>query len=146
MNDTAKSEGVMTQDVDKSVPAALRKWFVFHFVADMLVAIPLLVAPVAFLEAFGWQAVDPYAARIVAAALFGIGIESLLGRNADFSAFVAMLNLKVIWSGLTILGVGWSLTENAQGRPFGAWVVLGIFVAFHTLWLYWLLRLRRASR
>ena len=80
----------METTLDSRVPSSLRTWFVVHFWADILVAVPLFLAPVTLLEALGWQAVDPYAARIVAAALFGIGIESLLGRNGDLSAFVAM--------------------------------------------------------
>ncbi len=133
----------MSQNEGTEVPKGLRTWFVIHFVADLLVAIPLFVAPVAMLEQFGWQSVDPYTARIVAAALFGIGIESLLGRNADRSAFIAMLNLKVIWSGVTTLGIAWCLMENSQGRPLAAWVVFGVFVTFHSVWVYWRLRLRK---
>lgn len=135
----------MTQSNAAAVPQGLRTWFVIHFVADLLVAIPLFVAPVAVLEAFGWQSVDPYTARIVAAALFGIGIESLLGRNGEASAFIAMLNLKVIWSGVTTLGIAWCLADNAQGRPLAAWGVLAIFLTFHSVWVYWRLRLGRAT-
>lgn len=124
------------------VPQALRTAFVIHFWADVLFALPLFVAPEPVLTLVGWQAVDPFTTRLVAAALFGIGIESWLGRNGDASAFRTMLTLKVIWSATAVLGLGWSMLEGAQGRPLFGWVVLGIFVVFHGLWLYWWRRMR----
>jgi hypothetical protein len=125
------------------VPRALRAWFVVHFWADILFAVPLFIAPVAVLELLGWRQVDPFTARLAAAALFGIGIESLLGRNAEIEVFKSMLNLKVIWSATATIGIAWSLLDGVQGRPFFGWVVLGIFAGFHGLWLYWRLRLSR---
>ena len=68
---------------DSGVPSSLRKWFVVHFIVDVLIAIPLLVAPRSLLGLPGWSEIDPTMARGVAAALFGIGIESLLCRNDD---------------------------------------------------------------
>ncbi len=133
----------METKLDPRVPPSLRTWFVVHFWADILVAVPLFLAPVAMLEALGWQAADPYCARIVAAALFGIGIESLLGRNADLSAFVAMLNLKVIWSGVTLYGILWTIVQDGPGRPVGAWAILATFALFHGLWVYWHLQTRK---
>jgi len=61
-----------------SVPSALRRWFVVHFVADLIFAIPLVVAPVATLRAIGWTTVDPVAPRLVGAALTAIGIATPL--------------------------------------------------------------------
>jgi hypothetical protein len=127
---------------EPTVPIALRRWFVVHFVADVVFAVPLFLAPARFLELFGWQTIDPIAARLVAAALFGIGIESLLGRNADVESFRTMLNLKIIWSAAAVIGIGWSLLEGAQGGPIAGWAVFGIFAGFHGLWVYWRLRLR----
>lgn len=122
------------------VPASLRTWFVIHFVADLLVAVPLFLAPVTVLGWLGWTAVDPIATRGVAAALFGIGIESYLGRNSAVEAFRGMLRLKVIWSAMAALGTLWSLMS---GAPSAAWAVFAIFVAFHGVWLRYLLLLRR---
>ncbi len=122
------------------VPRLLPFWFVVHFVADVAFAIPLFLAPRWTLELLGWEAVDPIATRIVAAALFGIGIESLLGRNSDAAALRAMLNLKVIWSASAVIGIGWSMLEG--GPPLG-WGLFGVFIAFHVLWVYYRFRLRR---
>lgn len=122
------------------VPASLRAWFVIHFVADLIAAIPLFLAPQTVLGWLGWTAVDPIATRGVAAALFGIGIESYLGRNGTIEAFRGMLRLKVIWSAMAALGTLWSLLT---GAPPAAWAILAVFVAFHGVWLHYLLRLRR---
>ena len=70
----------MSEDKNPEVvPQVLKTWFVVHFVIDMLFAIPLMAAPVFTLELFGWSHVESIATRLVAAALFGIGIESYLG-------------------------------------------------------------------
>lgn len=113
-----------------------------HCVIDLLIAVPLLVAPRAVLNLLGWTEVDEAMSRVVAAALFGIGIQSGLGRNEGADVFRAMLNLKVIWSGAAILGIAISL---AQGAPPAAWLFLVTFVVFAVIWWrYWLL-LRRAA-
>ena len=122
------------------IPASLRTWFVVHFVLDLAFAVPLFVAPQSVLEFFGWTMVDPVAARLVAAALFGIGIQSFIGRNEGPEAFRAMLNLKVIWSASATLGIFVSLL---QGAPKLAWVVLAIFLGFNLVWTYFAVVLRR---
>jgi hypothetical protein len=110
---------------------------VIHFVVDLLFGIPLFVAPGFTLGLLGWPVVDPIMTRIVAAALFGIGIESYLGRNAGVGSYKGMLNLKIIWSGAVILGIALSLVEGGQGRPFFVWIVLAIFLLFNGVWVYW---------
>jgi hypothetical protein len=123
----------------KPVPAALSRWFVVHFVADLVFALPLFLAPRAFLELFGWREVDPVTARLVAAALFGIGIQSLLGRNEPRETFRAMLNLKIIWSSTATVGIAASILQG--GVPVTAWLFVGIFGAFCGLWSWWRVRL-----
>lgn len=127
------------------VPPALKIWFVVHFAVDILLALPLMIAPEATLHFFGWVRVDPFATRLVAAALFGIGIESFLGRNADQEAYRGMLNLKIIWSIGAILGIAWSIFESSQAAPLSAWVALVVFLAFNLLWIYWRLRIGRSA-
>jgi hypothetical protein len=113
------------------IPKSLRTWFVIHFAADMVTGVPLLVAPVAFLSALGWTTVDPFAARMVGAALMGIGIESYLGRNAGVKAYRGMLNLKIIWSGAAILGL--VVTMVSIDGPWTVWLVVAIFCVFHVV-------------
>jgi hypothetical protein len=125
----------------QDVPAPLKKWFVFHFFADILFAIPLFIFPHSFLSLLGWQTVDPFATRIVAAALFGIGIESFLGRNADAHTYKNMLNLKIIWSGAVILGFLLTFIEMSDKSSVAQWLVLMVFVIFHILWWVWRIKI-----
>ncbi len=128
---------------DRIPPISLKRWFIIHFAVDLIFAIPLFFFPVYFLNLIGWQAIDPFATRIVAAALLGIGIESFLGRNANIQTYKSMLNLKIIWSGATIAGVGLSIYQNPQVSAPIYWVLLTIFIAFHLLWVWWRLKIVR---
>ena len=114
------------------VPSSLRSWFVVHFALDLAFALPLFLAPQWTLTFLGWRTVDPIATRLVAAALFGIGIQSLLGRNENAATFRALLNLKIIWSATATLGIIWSQLEG--GPPLG-WAFGAIFAAFSVLWV-----------
>jgi hypothetical protein len=125
-----------------SVPSSLRTWFVAHFVADIIFAVPLFVAPGAFLGFLGWSSVDPIATRLVAAALFGIGIQSLLGRNETAETFRAMLNLKIIWSATATIGIIWS---QLQGGPAMGWAFAGVFGTFNAVWTFWRWRMRNVA-
>ncbi len=122
-----------------SPPKSLRSWFVFHFVADVVFAVPLFLAPRAFLGLLGWPCVDPVTSRLVAAALFGIGIQSLLGRNGGLEEFRGMLSLKVIWSGFATLGLLWSVLE---GGPTSGWLFVAIFAGFNGVWSFYRWKLR----
>jgi hypothetical protein len=125
--------------MDKNVPNGLRTWFVIHFAADVLFAIPLLFFPSWLLSLFEWGVYDPILSRLVGAALMGIGVESLLGRNADADTFRAMLNLKVIWASSALFAFGAGIAEGAA--PI-AWVLMGIFAVFWFVWVYYRLKLR----
>ena len=127
---------------EASVPRALRFWFVFHFVADIVFAIPLLVAPAWLLGLFGWEVVDPFTARLVGAALVGIGVESLLGRNASAESFLTMLRLKILWSLTATVAI---LVTMLEGAPPLGWLIFAIFAVFHVVWVYWFVRLRRLT-
>ena len=124
------------------VPQYLRIWFVIHFAVDVIVAIPVFMAPREVLGYFGWAAIDPIAARLAAAALFAIGIESLLGRNSTVAAFKGMLQLKLIWSAFAAVGLAWSTLDGSLRYPWVGWLLVSVFAAFHLLWWYWRLRLR----
>lgn len=127
----------MTHD-RRIVPPSLKVWFVIHFAADIGFALPLFLAPRAFLGMLGWTEVDPVASRLVAAALFGIGVQSLLGRNESIDAFRGMLNLKIIWSSTAIIGLVWSALD---GGPTLAWGFTGVFMGFSAVWWYYRVRL-----
>lgn len=118
------------------VPENLRTWFIIHFIADYLFAIPLFLFPTTVLTWFGWQSIDPFATRLVAAALFGIGGVSLMMRNETAPTYHAMLNLKLIWSVTAIVGMVASLIASGGSPGFG-WAVVGIFTIFSTAWAYY---------
>jgi hypothetical protein len=126
---------------EKTIPAALRTAFIIHCAADCVFAVPLMIFPGEFLAFMGWQTVDPVAARLVAAALFGIGIESYLGRNSGVEAYKGMLNLKVIWSLAAVAGIAWSLIEGVHDRTAWLWLLLTIFCVFNIVWVYWRMRI-----
>ena len=124
------------------VPKGLRIWFVIHFVVDMLFAIPLLFLPELIMPWLGWKIVDPITSRLVGAALLGIGIESLLGRDANRETFKAMLNLKIIWASGAIFALGYGLFK---GGPPLAGIFLGIFLIFGVVWIFYRFRLGDTS-
>ena len=131
-----------TKDTRKmSTPQSLKNWFVAHFLVDMVFAIPMMLAPTAFLKMFGWQTVDPVLTRVGAAALLGIGIESYLGRDAGVEQYRGMLNLKIIWSSSALAGIGISLLQGAQGSPPAGWMIWGIFLLFDLVWIYYRMKL-----
>ena len=123
----------------KAIPNGLRTWFVIHFVADMLFGIPLLFFPRLLLPLLGWTTYDPLTSRLVGAALMGIGLESLLGRNASVETFRAMLNLKIIWASSAIFAI---LAALFEGSPPASWAFLGIFIVFWAVWVYYRVKLR----
>jgi len=125
------------------VPKVLRRWFVIHFIIDIVVATPLFIAPNIFLDYFGWQQVDPLSTRLFAAALFGIGIESFLSRNGNFKTFNHMLNLKIIWSLFASVGIFISIIQSYLYNNIVAWISLIIFILFNVLWVYWKFSLRK---
>ena len=133
----------MEKSQSNNVYKQLNFWFVVHFLADVIIAIPLFFFPEQFLSIFGWGYVDPIMARFVAAALFAIGIESYLGRNSDKGGFMAMLNLKIIWSFFAILGIALSLIQGYFNNQVIGWILLLIFAAFHFLWLYYRRKLKK---
>lgn len=102
-----------------------------------------MIAPHWSLTTLAWERVDPVATRLVAAALFGIGIESLLSQRAPLDAFGSLLNLKIIWSSAALLGLAWSIGERAHGAPWSLWGFLAIFAGFNVLWIWWRVRIKR---
>ena len=127
------------ESISNNVPRSLRVWFVIHFALDITLAIPLLLVPELFLPLLGWSVVDPIMSRLVGAALLGIGVESLLGRNANRDVYKAMLNLKILWAAGAVFGIGLGIA--AGGPPF-SWILLVIFAAFLGLWSFYRVKLR----
>jgi hypothetical protein len=124
------------------VPLTLRRWFVVHFIVDLALGLPLLFAPALLLRALGWTAIDPPAARLVGAALLGIGGQSFLGRNAGVETYIVMLNLKLIWSFAAITGL---LISIGEGAPSAVWAVLSLFLVFAGVWTHHRIRFKQLA-
>lgn len=122
----------------------LRNWFVLHFALDLLVALPLMAIPTWLLTALGWETVDPVAARLVAAALFAIGIESWRSRNSSLETFKPLLELKILWSAAAIIGFILNLFQNAQNRPPALYLFLLVFLGFNLVWIYFRVQLEQS--
>ena len=120
----------MNQKENIEVPEALKKWFVLHFIIDIIFAVPLFFATIPFLKLLGWTTIDPVTARIVAAALFGIGIDSLLCKNATLDSFKTMLNLKVIWSLFSMAALALGIIQGSFGFLWVGWSLFLIFFIF----------------
>jgi|CXWL01.1.fsa_nt_gi hypothetical protein len=114
-----------------TVPNSIRQWFLIHFFTVYLVAIPLFIDPIWLLGLFGFSTIDPVSTRLVAAALFGIGGASYWVRDKNADSYKALLQVKILWSGMAIIGLSLSLFE---GAPAATWGLLGVFLAFHALW------------
>lgn len=121
------------------IPNGLRIWFIIHCVVDIIFAIPLLALPEIVLPILGWRVVDPIGARLVGAALFGIGLSSALVRNETAEVFKALLTLKILWSGAALVGISIAIL---LGAPSVSWAIGGIFLGFFLVWIYYRRRLR----
>lgn len=122
------------------IPKSLRIWFIIHFTADMLFAIPLIIAPLWTLGLFGFTVVEPLTARLVGAALIGIGGESLFMHKGSIESFNTMLTLKILWSNAAIIAI--ALTIIVEGGPASLWLFLAIFVSFAIIWVYYKYKLK----
>lgn len=127
----------------QSVPASLRIWFIVHFAVDILFAIPLILVPHETLGLFAFGTVNPFTARLVGAALAGIGGASFVVRNGGLESFNTLLSLKILWSGSAMIAIIISIYE---GGPISQWLFFGIFVCFSVVWIYYKVRLLSAGK
>jgi hypothetical protein len=122
-----------------NIPASLRRWFVVHAIVDYLAGIPLLLFPEQVLGLVGWPTIDVLAARLVGAALLGIGGVSFIARAAGRESYRNLLALKILWSGAAMIGI---LLSMRAGYPAAGWAVLALFAIFASAWWYYYVRLR----
>jgi hypothetical protein len=128
----------------QKVPTSLRYWFLAHFVIDFVFAIPLLVAPLWTLGLFGFETTTSEAvlfARLVGAALIGIGGASLFMHKKGMETYSSMLTLKILWSSAAMVAIGISVFEGSA--PEEALWFLRIFIIFNAIWIYYKVRENR---
>jgi len=111
---------------------SLRIAFLVHAVVDYTVGLPLFFAPAYFADLAGMPEAPIVLLRLVAAALFGIGGISFLVRNEPKKVFVALLRLKLIWSGVAIIALGIALATS----PFNL-IMTSAFILFILFFLMW---------
>ena len=124
----------------KSIPKSLRIWFLIHFIVDLLFAIPLIFFPITFLSLLGFTIIDPITARLVGAALIGIGGASFFAYKKTKKTYDILLTLKIIWSISAIFTLAWAIIE---GSPKIVWLILITFMLFSGVWIYSKLKLRK---
>lgn len=124
------------------VPSSLRTWFIVHFAADYLAAVPLFIAPEYVLGMLGWPHYDPIATRIVASAFMAIGGTSFLTGNASLESYRTLLVLKLIWSVAAMIGV---LVSSPLGLN-GPTLVFAIFFVFFCVWAYYYRQLAKTGQ
>lgn len=134
--ESGASKMVSNNKATAQVPERLKFFFRLHCVVDVCFALPLMLRPDVLLHLFGFQIVDVYSARLLAAALFAIGLSSW-GVERHVDVWRAMLTLKCLFSGFALLGLALSILESPVAIPWGAWLVSAMFVAFHFLWQYY---------
>lgn len=123
------------------IPQSLKYWFILHFVLDMLFAIPLIAAPVATLTYFGFEITEPaLMARLVGAALIGVGGTSLLAHKKGLESYNSLLTLKILWSHAAVLAI---LLAILEGAPEITWLILSIFIVFAIVWDYYKIKLNK---
>lgn len=121
-----------------SPPKSLRFWFKVHFAADMIFGLPLLFFPQKTLGFFNFQSELDLTARLVGAALIGIGGVSLLANDKGMESYQTLLSLKIIWSQAALLAI---LLSILNGAPKEAWIFFIIFAAFSALWITYKIKL-----
>jgi len=120
--------------MESNLPGSLRKWFIIHFFADIVFALPLLISPRWFMGLFGFNVGETLTVRLVGAALAGIGLTSLVMHGKGIESYDAMLTLKIIWSVTAIVAI---LLSIIDGGPDSQWFFLAIFTVFSAVWIYY---------
>lgn len=118
-----------------TIPKGLRHWFIIHFIVDMLFAVPLILFPTWLLSILGFETTNLLLARLVGATLVGIGGTSFIMHKKDISAYLTMLQLKLLWSGTAIIAIMLSLKDE---NIITLWFLLAIFIIFFLIWGYYL--------
>ena len=122
------------------VPKSLRNWFLVHFVLDFAFGIPLILVPEKLLSIFDFTSVETFTARLVGAALIGIGGASLWVHKGNKEQFLSMLELKLLWSGTGLVAI---LISYSAGSPaLASLLFFSIFLIFFFVWLYYYKKLK----
>ena len=114
------------------IPKSLKIWFKIHLIVDLFFGLPLFFKPRWFLALFGLQA-EPFTARILGAAIIGIGASVYYFTN-DLKGYKLALKRKILWSSASIIGI---LITLIEGESLIGLTLLVIFTLFLCVWSYY---------
>lgn len=126
----------------KSVPKSLRVWFMVHFAVDMLFGLPLLFAPEWILGFFNVPVVATLTARLVGAALVGIGGISLIAKDDSIDTFRTLLTMKILWSVAAMVAIALYI---AEGGDCIVWFIFATFLMFNVVWTCYRIKLNELT-
>ena len=124
---------------NKLIPKSLRIWFIIHFIIDTIFAIPLIFFPGWILGLFDLPSSEGVMARLVGAALIGIGGASFFSYKGTKDNYDILLTLKLLWSSTAVFGL---ILAVFSGAPSSIWLFIGIFTIFFFIWLYYKKRIK----
>jgi len=114
------------------VPKSLKIWFKLHFIVDVIFAIPLIFFPGWFMKLLSLPVENLFLARVIGAALLGIGGASIFCKKKEH--YEIMLILKIIWSISAILVIVYSAIFEG---PVLFWILALVFIIFSITWIYY---------
>ncbi len=117
----------------RGVPKSLRIWFLIHFAVDTIFAILLIFFPRIMMNFFNFYGATALA-RMVGAALFGIGGASFFTYNASRETYNSMLTLKLLWSGAALTAL---LCSIFSGETIKLFFGVAVFFVFFLVWVYY---------
>jgi hypothetical protein len=127
------------KDEATPIPNSLKMWFIIHFIIDTIFAIPLIFFPSWIIGLFGLPSSEAVMARLVGAALIGIGGASFFSYKGTKENYDILLTLKLLWSSTAILGL---LLSVISGAPNTIWLIIVMFTIFFFIWLYYKYRIK----
>ena len=114
------------------IPKSLQTWFKLHFLVDLIVGIPLIFFPGWFMGILSLPVENLFLARIIGAALLGIGGASIFCKKKEH--YEIMLILKIIWSISAILVLVYSAIVE---KSLIYWILALVFLIFSVAWIYY---------
>jgi hypothetical protein len=131
------------------MPKFLKNTFLVHSVVAFLVGAPLLIIPGRFLfavgwqeqllQAFEWETIDPYVARMFGAALLALAWSSFRGwRATDRQQVTFLVEMELVFTVLASAGMLRHLVAGLLAErwfPLIGWATVAVLVAFAVAWL-----------
>ena len=105
---------------------------VLHFIVALVFAVPLLVFAYRFAHWVHWRPFDPTMAKMLGAAMLGLGIGSLLAARDPLKHRV-IVQMEIVYALVASAAVLYRLVRYTDATPHFAWVAFGVTTAFFVL-------------